>query len=108
MTNFSDGGIIPRVSSLWQVSDYFWCELSFFGHSAHQGSLVFGPFRLGLRKTKPQDLSDVMNHAVQCPLNVDLYLPSKRKTIHSLSVLNICEHWFRDHDPLVIDISSSL
>ena len=22
MTNFSDGGIIPRVSSLWQVSGY--------------------------------------------------------------------------------------
>jgi hypothetical protein len=67
-------GFFSTMAGFWF---FLWDGLSFCGYSEHQGSLVFGPFRFGLCKTKPQDLSDVVNHAVQCPLNVDLYLSSK-------------------------------
>ena len=61
-----------------------------------------------LCKTESQDLSYVVNHAVQDPLDIDLDSSSKRKSVQALPVLDICKNRLGDCDPLVIDISSPL
>ena len=47
-----------------------------------------------------------MNHAVQDPSNIHLYLSSKRKAIQALPIPNIRKHGLGDRDPLLIDVPS--
>ena len=61
-----------------------------------------------LCKTENQDLSYIVNHAVQDPLDIGLDSSSKRKSVQSLPVLDIRKNRLGDCDPLVIDISSPL
>ena len=61
-----------------------------------------------LCKTESQDLSYVVNHAVQDPLDIDLDSSSKRKAAQPLPILNIRKNRLGDCDPLVIDIASPL
>ena len=61
---------------------------------------------LSLCQSEIQDLSDIMNHAVQDPLDIDLYFSSKRKSVQPFPILDIGKHGLDDRDPLVIDVSS--
>ncbi len=61
-----------------------------------------------LCKTESQDLSYIVNHAVQDPLDIDLDSSSKRKSIQALPVLDIRKNRLGDCDSLVINIPSPL
>ncbi len=55
-----------------------------------------------------QDLSYVVNHTVQDPLDIDLDSSPKRKSVQALPVLDIRKNRLGDCDPLAIDIPSPL
>ena len=82
-------------------------ELSFYGRSQHQGSLALG-HSFVLRKTEILDLSYIVNHAVQGPLDINLDFPPEGKPVQPLPSLQIRKHGLGDRYPLVVDIPSSL